>query len=97
MKTRVEAYVREGCALCDEAIDVISNVHEDMPFILKRVDITSSEDLFRRYHASVPTIFINGIKSFKFKVDEEEFRKKVRMEIIKAKVRRISSKKLHYK
>jgi glutaredoxin len=97
MKTRVEAYVKEGCALCKDAREVITRVHDDMPFILKEVDITSSEDLFRRYHASVPTIFINGIKSFKFKVDEEEFRKKVRREIIKAKVSRLSSKKLHYK
>ena len=97
MKTRVEAYVKEGCALCEEAIEIISNVHEDMPFLLKKIDITSSEDLFRRYHASVPTIFINGVKSFKFKVDGEEFRKKVRMEMIKAKVRRISSEKLQYK
>ncbi len=95
MKTRVEAYVKEGCALCKEAVEVISSVLEGMPFILKKVDITSSEDLFRRYHASVPTIFINGIKSFKFKVDEEEFRKKVRREIIKAKVSRLSSKKPH--
>ncbi|MFQ5329890.1 MAG: glutaredoxin family protein [Thermodesulfobacteriota bacterium] len=97
MKTRVEAYVKEGCALCEEAMEIISSVHEDMPFNLKKIDITSSEDIFRRYHASVPTIFINGVKSFKFKVDGEEFTKKVRMEIIKAKVRRISSKKLQYK
>ncbi|MCP3677137.1 MAG: glutaredoxin family protein [Deltaproteobacteria bacterium] len=97
MKTRVETYVKEGCTLCKDAREVIARVHDDMPFILKEVDITSSEDLFRRYNASVPTIFINGIKSFKFKVDEEEFRKKVRKEIIKAKVSRLSSKKLHYK
>jgi len=94
MKIKVEAYVKKGCDLCQEALQVIQKVHGEMPFIFREVDIASSEDLFRRYHTSVPTIFINAVKSFKFKVDEEEFRKKLRREIIKAKVSRLSTNKI---
>jgi len=66
-----------------EAREVISKVHDDVAFVLNEVDITSSEDLKRRYSENIPTVFINGKKSFKFKVDEAEFRKKVKREIIK--------------
>lgn len=66
-----------------EARDVIEKVRDEVSFVLNEVDITSSEDLRRRYSEDIPTIFINGKKSFKFKVDEGEFRKKVKREIIK--------------
>jgi len=49
-----------------------------MPFALKVIDIAMCEDLTRRYDGNIPTVFINGRKAFKFKVDESEFRKWVR-------------------
>lgn len=66
-----------------EARDVVKKVSDELSFALNEIDIASSEDLKRRYSDDIPTIFINGKKSFKFKVDEAEFRKKVKREIIK--------------
>jgi glutaredoxin len=94
-KIKVEAYLKEGCSLCREAKKVIKKVSSDVPFAFKEIDITSSEDLFRIYKDDIPTVFINGKKSFKFKVDEEEFRKKIKKEIIKAKLSMLSNRKLH--
>ncbi|MFQ5427531.1 MAG: glutaredoxin family protein [Thermodesulfobacteriota bacterium] len=71
------------CELCMEARDVVKKVSDELSFALNEIDIASSEDLKRRYSDDIPTIFINGKKSFKFKVDEAEFRKKVKREIIK--------------
>jgi hypothetical protein len=75
---------------------VISRVNTEVPFHYKEIDISASEDLKRRYKEDIPTVFINGKKAFKFKVDEGEFRKKVRKEMIKASIERLWSKKHHY-
>jgi glutaredoxin len=84
------------CVMCIEAIEVINKVKEDIPFNFREVDIRNDEDLLRRYKDDIPTIFINGKKAFKFKVDESEFRKKVRKELIKAGIMKIWHRKQHY-
>jgi len=81
------------CDLCRSASDVIRKVREEIPFLLNEVDISSNEDLKRRYSEDIPTVFINGKKSFKFKVDEAEFRKKIKREIIKAGIFRYRERK----
>lgn len=88
----IEVYSKKGCGLCNKAKKTIGKVHNDIPFNFKEVEITQSDDLLRRYSDHVPTIYINGKKAFKFKVDETEFRKRVRKEIIKAGLTRVSSK-----
>lgn len=104
-KLLVEFYARGDCSLCKakrpctlcmEARSIIDTVGKEVPFELKEVDIESSDDLSRRYSEHIPTIFISGKKVFKFKVDEEEFRKKVRKELIKAGMTRLWNKKHHY-
>jgi len=79
--------------MCRSASDVVKKVREEIPFVLNEVDISSNEDLKRRYSNDIPTVFINGKKSFKFKVDESEFRKKVKREIIKAGISRYRERK----
>jgi glutaredoxin len=92
----VKVYRQEGCSLCKKASKVIDRVNEEMPFELKEVDISLSEDLVRRYGDNIPMVFINGTKAFKYKVDEGEFRKKVRKEFIRAGLSKINSKTTHY-
>lgn len=92
----VKVYRQDGCSLCTKASKVIGRVNEEMPFELKEVDISLSEDLSRMYGNNIPMVFINGTKAFKYKVDEGEFRKKVRKEFIRAGLSRINSKRTHY-
>lgn len=89
----VEIYSKKDCCLCNEAKKVLKRVVKEVPFSLKDIDIMAEEDLFRRYKNEVPIIFINGKKAFKFKVDEQEFRKRVRKELIKDGLARVHSKK----
>ncbi|OGQ57624.1 MAG: hypothetical protein A3J24_07835 [Deltaproteobacteria bacterium RIFCSPLOWO2_02_FULL_53_8] len=84
------------CILCNDAKGVINRVMCDIPFQFKEVDICSSEDLYRRYHEDIPTIFINGKKAFKFKIDEVEFKRRLRKELIKDGIQRLCQKKQHY-
>ncbi len=88
----VEIYAKKGCGLCKEVKEVIGKVRQEIPFNFKEVDISTNEDLFRMYNDHVPVVYINGKKAFKFKVDELEFKKKVRKEIIKAGIMRLWSK-----
>jgi len=83
----------QACSLCHSALDVLKRVQDEIPFVLNQVDISANKDLKRRYSENIPTIFINGKKSFKFKVDEAEFRKKVKREIIKAGISRYRERK----
>ncbi|MBI5327569.1 MAG: glutaredoxin family protein [Deltaproteobacteria bacterium] len=93
---RVEIYSKKGCCLCKKAKELISKVNKEVSFSFKEVDITASEELFRKYREDIPTIFINGKKVFKFKVDEVEFRKKVRLEQIKSRLSKVWDKKEHF-
>ncbi|MBI5641850.1 MAG: glutaredoxin family protein [Deltaproteobacteria bacterium] len=104
-KLLIEVYARKDCTLCDSAKDcvlcrdvkdIIDRVGADIPFQFKEVDIDANEDLLRRFNEDIPTVFINGKKAFKFKVDESELRKKLRKELIKAGLKRLWNKKQHY-
>ncbi|MFQ5441546.1 MAG: glutaredoxin family protein [Thermodesulfobacteriota bacterium] len=107
-KLLVEVYARTDCSACEglnrldaaaccemccDARKVINRVMSDIPFEMREVDICTSDDLFRRYREDIPTVFINGQKAFKFKVDEAEFRKRVKKELIKDGLKRIGTKK----
>lgn len=81
-KILVEIYSKDDCCLCDDVMVTVKKISKILPFRFEEVDITKSEDLNRRYFEEVPTIFINGKKSFKFRIDEEQFRKKILREIV---------------
>jgi len=83
----------DQCSLCRSAREVVRKVRDEIPFLLNEVDISTNKDLKRRYTGNIPTIFINGKKSFKFRVDEAEFRKRVKREIIKAGISRYRERK----
>ncbi|GMR04400.1 MAG: hypothetical protein BMS9Abin23_0297 [Thermodesulfobacteriota bacterium] len=84
---------KRRCEMCVDARNVINRVNTDIPFVFREVDISISEDLFRRYRQDIPTVFINGKKAFKFKVDESEFRKKVKKELLRAGLERLGTRK----
>lgn len=107
VKLTVEFYARKDCSqcsfaremnctLCAEAREIISRVNAEVPFVCKEIDICSSQDLLRRFKDAIPTVYINGQKAFKYKVDEAEFRKKVRKELIKDGLRKLWTKKQQY-
>lgn len=68
----VEIFGKEGCCLCDDALDVLMKVQEKIPFTLVRTDISCDEQLMEKYQHLIPVICINGQKKFIFAVQEEE-------------------------
>jgi hypothetical protein len=73
MKPLVTLYTRGGCCLCDEAKLVLSQARSYAAFDYEEFDIDCSPDLLRLYNDEVPVIAINHVKAFKYRVDLQEF------------------------
>jgi glutaredoxin len=77
MKPRVTLYTRAGCCLCDDAKRVLFEGRRRADFDYQEFDIDGDPALQRLYNDEVPVIAINSVKAFKYKVDLDEFLKKL--------------------
>ena len=77
MKPRVTLYTRVGCCLCVDAKQVIEAARWRADFEYAEVDIDSDVELVRLYNDEVPVITINGRKAFKYRIEMNEFLKKL--------------------
>ena len=77
MKPQVTLYTRAGCCLCDEAKRVVLAARGRVDFDYQEVDIDQDPGLQRLYNDEVPVVAINSVKAFKYKVDMQEFLKKL--------------------
>jgi glutaredoxin len=75
---RVTLYTRSGCHLCGDARETLASARRRTPFDLEEIDIDSDPALRALYDHEVPVIAIDGRKAFKYRLDEEEFLKKLR-------------------
>ncbi|HYW48434.1 MAG TPA: glutaredoxin family protein [Bryobacteraceae bacterium] len=77
MKPLVTLYTRSGCCLCEDAKRVLTEARRRAEFDYEEFDIDRDSELRGRYNYEVPVIAINRVKAFKYKVDMEEFLKKL--------------------
>ena len=77
MKPQVTLYTRAGCCLCDDAKQVIAAARQHAAFDYAEIDIDADPDLVRLYDHEVPVITIDRRKAFKYRVDMNEFLKKL--------------------
>jgi glutaredoxin len=71
---RVTLYSKAGCHLCDEARTVVSRVCADLGVEWVEVDITSDEELFRRWWEQIPVTLVDGKRHDFWRVDEQRLR-----------------------
>ncbi len=76
-RPKVTLYTRAGCCLCDDAKRVLQQARQRMDFDYEELDSDADPDLHRLYNDEVPVIAINRAKAFKYKVDMQEFLKKL--------------------
>ena len=79
----ITLYTRPGCHLCDEAKQTIAPLAEKYDAPIREVNIDEDSVLRARYNEEVPVLFLGSKKIAKFKVDEEQLRR--RLERVKAK------------
>ncbi|MFY9560186.1 MAG: glutaredoxin family protein [Terriglobales bacterium] len=73
----VIVYSRKGCHLCEIVKESLVKLHKRGGFDWREVDVDSDADLRRLYNDQVPVVFINGRKAFKYRMDEQEFLRKL--------------------
>ena len=73
----VTLYTRVGCHLCDAAKQVLEAARRRAEFRYEERDIDSDPELLRLYNEEVPVIAIDGRKAFKYRVDMNEFLKRL--------------------
>jgi len=76
-KPHVIIYSRPGCHLCDEAKAAITSAGCSDHFVLEEINIESDAELLRKYKYDIPVITIDGVESFRHRVDAREFREKI--------------------
>jgi glutaredoxin len=71
---RVTLYSKAGCHLCDEARVVVSAVCADLGVEWVEVDITTDEELHRRWWEQIPVTLVDGRQHDFWRVDEARLR-----------------------
>ena len=70
-------YSRKGCHLCEIVKESLLKLERHAGFTWREVDVDSDPDVRRLYNDEVPVVFINGRKAFKYRMNEQEFLRKL--------------------
>jgi glutaredoxin len=71
MTPTVTLYTRPGCHLCDEARTALQRLQRQSPFAIEEVDITTDDELHRRYLERIPVIALGKEELSDYHVDEK--------------------------
>jgi len=74
---QVIVYSRKGCHLCEIVKETLSKLHRRGGFTWTEVDVDSDEHLRRQFTDEVPVVFIDGRKAFKYRMNEQDFLRKL--------------------
>lgn len=72
---------RDGCHLCDDARDVVTDVLADFPGVqLTEVSIDDDEALRAEYWEQIPVLLVDGKVHNFWRIDSDRLRKKLKEE-----------------
>ena len=69
----VVVYSRNGCHLCDVVKEILVQAQNDADFQWREIDIDADLQLREKYNDQIPVVFIDGRKSFKYRMDRRQF------------------------
>ena len=70
-------YTRKGCHLCEIVKESLVKLQKRGSFHWREIDVDSDSEIRRLYTDEVPVVFINGHKAFKYRMDEQDFLRKL--------------------
>ena len=73
----VVLYTRKGCHLCEIVKESLVKLQKRGGFTWHEVDVDSDAQTRQQYNDEVPVVFINGRKAFKYRMDEQDFLRKL--------------------
>ena len=71
-------YGRDGCHLCEQAIDVIHSLEPEFKLRVREIDIEADDDLLARYLERIPVVAHGGDEWFEFEVQRDRLIELVR-------------------
>lgn len=77
MAHEVVLYSRKGCHLCEIVKESLGKLSRQARFTWQEIDVDSDDALRRQFTDEVPVVFINGKKAFKYRMDEQDFLRKL--------------------
>lgn len=75
---RIDIYSKPNCSLCDKAAAVVEEVRTRIPFELRIISILEDAAAFEAWRYDIPVVVINGIPTFKYRVDAGELEARLR-------------------
>ena len=73
----VVVYSRKGCHLCEVVKESLHKLSRRGGFTWREIDVDTNAELRRQFNDEVPVVFIDGHKAFKYRMDEQEFLRKL--------------------
>jgi glutaredoxin len=70
-------YTRKGCHLCEIVKESLVKLQKRGGFTWREIDVDSNAEIRHLYTDEVPVVFINGRKAFKYRMDEQDFLRKL--------------------
>lgn len=74
MDARVLVYSRQGCHLCEVALETVARVCADLGTGYEVVDVDGDPDLQQQYGEQVPVTLVDGARHDFWRVDERRLR-----------------------
>ena len=69
----VVVYSKPGCHLCDVVKATLAGLEHHGTFRWREVNIEDDPELQRLYWDQIPVVFVDGKKSFKYRMSERDF------------------------
>lgn len=74
-KNQVVIYTKPGCCLCDRVREQLKKLQPASGFEWSEINIEEDHDASVRYREEIPVVVVNGVKAFKYRLDESAFMK----------------------
>jgi hypothetical protein len=72
--TLVTIYSRTGCHLCEDALQILQSMQEELNFNIEEILIDGNEELEKVFGEKIPVTHIDGVHHDFWRVDPERFR-----------------------
>jgi glutaredoxin len=72
--TLITVYGRTGCHLCEDALQLLQSMQQELKFELEEILIDGNEELEKMYGEKIPVTLIDGKHHDFWRVDPDRFR-----------------------
>jgi glutaredoxin len=72
--TLVTIYGRTGCHLCEDALQLLQSMKDELNFDIEEILIDGNEELEKLYSEKIPVTHIDGVHHDFWRVDPERFK-----------------------